>query len=68
LHQVGDLFELNVKLRCQKVKDIKQSYMYKQNRKGSGEVQVEGRMYRKKRRNRSRRKDDCGVLTQPTYE
>jgi hypothetical protein len=21
LHQVGDLFELNVKLRCQKVKD-----------------------------------------------
>jgi len=22
LHQVGDLFELNVKLRCQKVKNI----------------------------------------------
>jgi len=22
LHQVGDLFELNVKLRCQKVKEI----------------------------------------------
>jgi hypothetical protein len=22
LHQVGDLFELNVKLRCQKVKEL----------------------------------------------
>jgi hypothetical protein len=22
LHQVGDLFELNIKLRCQKVKEI----------------------------------------------
>jgi len=26
LHQVGDLFELNVKLRCQKVKVISMSY------------------------------------------
>jgi hypothetical protein len=26
LHQVGDLFELNVKLRCQKVNDIKKGY------------------------------------------
>jgi len=41
--------------------------MYRQNEKGSGEVQVEGRRCVKKSRT-NRRKDDCGVLTHPTYE
>jgi len=27
LHQVGDLFELNVKLRCQKVQRTRRSYI-----------------------------------------
>jgi hypothetical protein len=37
-------------------------------KKGSGEVQVEGRCGKKSRRNSSTRKDDCGVLTHPTFE
>jgi len=35
LHQVGDLFELNVKLRCQKVKHIS-TYVVPQNFHMSG--------------------------------